>query len=140
MSCLNKQQIVSVNDLPLEKVLVPEWAGGDPEAYVMVKGMTAGERDYWELSLLTSPQTPEERDLTDYRAKLCVMCMCDDEGKRLFNDADVKVLSGKSGRALERVFQKARSLSGLGMKEIEELEKNSSTGPADSSPSDSQQS
>ena len=45
MACLKKELILTADDLPMEKVFVPEWADGDPEAYVMVRALTAKEQD-----------------------------------------------------------------------------------------------
>lgn len=124
MGCLSKDKILAACDTPLEKVLVPEWADGDKDAYVMVKGMTGRERDQWEFSIFTDPSSSNARDFTDYRAKVCLRCMCDDDGNRLFSDKDVEQLSNKNGAALDRVFQVARRLSGLGANQLEKAEKN----------------
>lgn len=134
MGCLSKEQIIGANDLPMEKVYVPEWANGDPEAYVMVKGLTADEKDQWELEQLTSHDGEHERDFSHWRARLCIRCMVDDDGNRLFSKSEVLDLSNKSAKALERVYRVAHRLSGLG-KEVEVLEKNSEPGLNDSSPS-----
>jgi len=134
MGCISKQQIIEAKDLKMEKVFVPEWADGDPEAYVMVKGMTAGMKDKWEMSLIFD-NDPNKRDLTDYRAKICIYCMVDDEGNYLFSEADAPILSGKNAATLDRVFDVARKLSGFTKEAVKGMEKNSEPVPNESLPS-----
>lgn len=131
MACLSKDKIQAANDVKMEKVLVPEWADGDPEAYVMVRTMTAGQRDKWEESNLV--RTGDGRklenyqtNLKDYRARLCVASMCDDEGQHLFTMSDVEILSSKSSEPIDRIVAVSQRINGLTSKEIEAAEKNSS--------------
>jgi hypothetical protein len=52
-------------------------------------------------------------DPANVRAKVVTRCVVDDDGNRLFTDADVVQLGGKSAAALERVYAVAARLSGL---------------------------
>ena len=124
---LNKDQILQAKDLPTETVEVPEWGGS-----VIVKTMTGTERDAYESSIVKGKKV----DMTNIRAKLCAICIVDDNGERLFTDRDVVALSKKSAKALDRIFDVAQKLNGLGKADVEELEKNSGQIQTDSSTSD----
>ena len=113
---LNKKAIFECDDIQSKEVSVPEWGGN-----VMVYGLTAGEKDMFETSLVNDKKV----DLKDATAKLCVLCIRDGNGDRIFTDIDIEKLSGKSGKALKRVYEVAESLSGLARGDVEEIVKNS---------------
>lgn len=117
MALLSKQQIIEAKDLEMEKVFVPEWADGDPEAYVQVKALTGREKGKFDESLITpesrAPGRKPQLDMTDYGPKLAVVSMCDDDGNRLFTLDDLDVLAGKSAIALQRVVEVAMRINGM---------------------------
>ena len=113
---LSKDAILKADDLPRELVQVPEWGGT-----VWVRTMTGAERDAFEASVAASADTP---NLTNIRARLAVLCVVDDKGKRLFADADAEALGGKSAAALSRVFEAGQKLNGLTDSDVSDLEKN----------------
>ena len=57
----------------------------------------------------------------------------DEQGARLFSNAEIEALAKKSGSALKRVYEVVRELSGLSEKDVEELEKNSAGDLSDAS-------
>lgn len=122
---LTKEQILQANDLPKELVKVPEWDG---EVYV--RTMTGAERDAFEQSLIISKG---KIDLVNVRAKLCALAICDENGNRLFSDLEIEQLGQKSAVALDRIFEVTQRLNKIGTEDIEELEKNSSSIPSNSS-------
>ncbi len=115
---LTAKDILAVSDIQIELVNVPEW-GGD----VYVKSMTGSERDQYEADMVTSKKAGEERviDMSDLRAKLCSMTICDKNGNRLFTEKDVRSLTKKSAAALQRIFKVAQRLSGIGDEDVKEL-------------------
>lgn len=115
---LTKKQILSADDLPREKVDVPEWAG-----YVWVRTMTGAERDTFEQTLLEGKKI----NLKNVRAKLAVLTVVDDAGKRVFDETDMAQLGAKSAAALDRIYAVAQRLNGLTATDAEELAKNSGT-------------
>lgn len=112
---LSKDNILSASDLPNEEVPVPEWGGS-----VFVRTMSGIERDAFEQSIVDS----KKRGLVNVRARLAVQVVCDSAGSRIFTDADADALGRKSGKALDRIFDVAQRLSGIGAKDVESLEKN----------------
>jgi hypothetical protein len=115
---LNKQQILSVVDLPIESVDVPEWG---KDAKVFVRGLNGQERDNFEISI-SDEKHKGKINLENIRAKLCAMTICDEKGERLFSDKEVFALSKKNSVALSRIFVIAQKLSGLTEKDVEELQ------------------
>ena len=119
MAILGRDEILGADDLPVEEVEVPEWGGS-----VLVRGLTGGQRDAFEMMVLN--WRDKDRSIENLRATLAAWCIVDADGKRLFNDSsDVRRLAQKSARALERVFDAARRASGLTEADVEELAKNS---------------
>jgi len=113
---LTRDEILNAPDIQVEKVEVPEWGGE-----IFVKGMTGSERDSFEAGLITNPGKDSKVNFSNLRAKLCALTICDENGKRLFSESDVRDLSKKSATALQRVFTVAQKLSGLTQADIEEL-------------------
>lgn len=116
MKTLNRDDILKADDIGRELVPVPEW-GGD----VYVKGMTGAERDKFEASIVEQRGKKQNLNMTNIRAKLASLTICDEQGKRLFTEADIAKLSEKSASALQRVFAIAQRLSGIGDADVEEL-------------------
>lgn len=115
MGCLTKAEIANAKDAAkFERVDVPEWGA---DAYVNVRVMTGRERDLMESQFKDST--------VGIRAWIAANCICDDDGKDLFTDADIPMLEKKSGAALSRVLKVAMRLNGLSEESVKEMEKNS---------------
>ena len=126
---LSKQQILDAKDIKIEKVEVPEWGGS-----VYIKVMNATQRDEFETFVY---KRQDQKDLRGMRVLLCKLCLCDAEGKQMFeSDKDMKALADKSGSALMVVFQAAQKLNALSPDDVGELEGNLKPDPSDGSTSD----
>lgn len=128
---LTRDAILQATDLTFEDVAVPEWGG-----VVRVRGLTGTERDAFEASVVERQGKQSKLNMANIRARLVTLVVVDDDGKRLFSDADVAALGRKSGVALNRVFEVAQRLSGITEADMSELEKNSAGGQSDGSTSD----
>lgn len=115
---LSKDQILSANDLPYRDVEVPEWGGS-----VRVRTMTGGERDAFEASIYDRDGDRIELNRIDFRAKLLSKVLVDEKGQRLFSDKDIAALSGKSVKAINRLFEVAQEINGLSKEEQTEIKK-----------------
>jgi len=115
---LTRDQILAAPDLKTESVPVPEWGGE-----VLVRMMTASERDDFEAKLFVGEGEKRRVNQKDFRARLCAIVLVDDKGERLFKVDDVELLGRKSAAALERVFEVAQRINGLGEKAVEEAKK-----------------
>lgn len=108
---LNKDQILGCIDLPSELVEVPEWQGS-----VKVRGLTADERDSVESEI-------SEHGIKKFRARLCAMCIVDEEGNNVFSESEIDMLGRKSGVVLDRIAQVVTRLSGMTQEDVDQLEK-----------------
>lgn len=113
---LNKESILAANDLTTETVNVPEWQGE-----IKIRSWTGAEREQFEKSVNVIDGKVKSSDVL---SRIAVLSICDDDGKRIFTDADIPALSKKSAAALERIADKAVKLNGLTESDIEELAKN----------------
>jgi len=105
--------------------------------YVYVREMTGRERDAYEVSLLPE-KGEEEREMTDFRAKLVVRVACDKDGKNIFKLKDYTKLSQNiSGRRLRIIANAASKLNKISEEEKKEIEKNSEAVQDGNSTSDS---
>lgn len=123
MKLLSKEEILKIPDIQFEEVEVPEWGGR-----VRVKTLNGKERDTFEAGLTIHEGKKVRFNLQDVRARLVALSVVGEDGQRLFSDEDVLRLGEKSGKALDRIYDVACRLSGLGEKEIEGLLKNSPPG------------
>jgi hypothetical protein len=112
---LGKEEILKQQDLDYRDEEVPEWCGT-----VRIRMMTGTERDSFENSIYKGGK----QDMQNIRSKLLVNCLIDGEGKRLFKQADIEQLGGKSAAVLDRLFKIAQELNGMGAGEVELLAKN----------------
>lgn len=125
MALLGKDQIIQSNDTPYEDIDVPEWNDMAPEgetAQVRVRGLSGDEVDKYEASLMRVRKGRPEVAIQNATARLVAWCLVDENNSRLFiNEDDVKALGKKSGKALQRCFQKAAELSGLSEGQVEQM-------------------
>jgi hypothetical protein len=111
--------LAHVNDAEaIREVVVPEWG-----ITLRVRGLTAGERDRYELALREQKDRRVSRNI---RGLLVALSVVDDDGKRVFKNADAVELSKLPAGPVDRLFEAAAELSGLTPKDQEELEKKSS--------------
>ena len=107
---LNRDDILGISDLKSERIYIPEWRG-----WVTVRELTGQERDEYEVAMGRALNDAAEGRGINMRARLVAMALVDEAGNRLFNhESHVERLGRKSGRALDRVFETAQRLSGLG--------------------------
>jgi len=118
MSLLGKDQILTAEDLPYRDVEVPEWGGT-----VRVRTMSGGERDAFEASLYIREGEEMIYKREHFRAKLLARCIVDDKGARLFSDKEIEALSGKSSKALNRLFDAAQEINAISREEQDAIKK-----------------
>jgi len=114
---LNKAEILAQDDLKYEDIQIPEWGG----AWVRVRTINASERDRFEAGMVSRRGKNATANLENMRARLCLLCLVDENGERLFQEEDTFPLGGKSALAIDRIFSVARRLNGFDDKDVEEL-------------------
>jgi hypothetical protein len=116
---LSKEQILAAADLKFEVVAVPEW-GGD----VRIRSMTGSARDEFEAAMFAAKGPDETLNLQNVRARMISLSVVDEQGVRLFSEADIQALGEKSGAALERVYARCTKLNAISKADVGELVKN----------------
>ena|SRR5579864_560478 len=129
-SYLGRDAILKAAALRTEEVHVPEWidaaTGSDT---VLVRELRGRERDEWEGSLTVQRGKQMVPDTANMRAKLAARAIVGEDGEPLFTQQDVAALGELSAAALDRVFDVASRLSGLGASSVEDASKNSAAVP-----------
>ena len=107
-------------NLKTDTIDVPAWGGT-----VNLRGLTAGERDDFEMSCLKSDGDGESKsDMRNIRAKLVARSVVDEAGNRLFDDTEADALAGEAADVIDPIFSKCQSLNGMSKKDVEALAKN----------------
>ena len=125
---LSRESLLQKDVLKKEKVELTK-------GYVFVREMTASEKNDFEMSMLKqirtgNPKNPVsyETTLENYRTKLVVCTLCDEEGNLLFTKKDIQLLSqNMSASNMEKIADKASELNAITKEDREELLKNSET-------------
>lgn len=125
---LNRDAILNADDFEYEDVPCPEWGGT-----VRVKALTGEERDAFE-QVLTDNRI-NKKPTKHVRARLLISAIIDEKGKPLFKLGDLELLSKKSAKPLDRLFDAVSRLSGITEKAVEEEEENFPNGPSENSTS-----
>lgn len=96
---LSRNSILTANDLPKEKVDVPEWGG-----HLYVRALNGVERDQVERMAVSD---------TVSKAAIVAMVAVDENGEQLFTNDDIPALEKKNGTALLRIVNAAFTLNFL---------------------------
>lgn len=129
MALLSKEGILGAPDVRFEDVEVPEWGGA-----VRIKSLSARERDAWEIAAMPDMTGVDLRDkdllekmkgrIENVRARLVACTAVGEDGALLFTAEDVAKLGDKNSMVLDRLFQVAQRLNGIGEANTEAITKN----------------
>lgn len=115
----SKDEIWAVDDNLYDYVEVPEW--GDKK--VRIKALSASERDRYEQSLgKLDKKGNMVPDLTNQRARLVALTMVDGKGNRMVSDTEILKLGSRNAKPINRIYEAAARLSGLGEESAEEVD------------------
>jgi len=130
---LDRDSLLKKQELKIEEVDL-----GNGEV-IYIKEMTGRERDEFEHSIMELDKNNKPvNKLDNFRAKLAVCTICDENGELLLKLSDVQTLSNNMGaRRLELIVERARELNMISEKDKEELTKNLDPDKVDNSNSDS---
>lgn len=130
---LDRDAILAAEDVETVDIDCPEWGKG---AVVRLRSITGAQRDSYEQSLITQRGSDRQINMRNARAKLVVLCAVDAKGERLFTEADLQAVSGKSAKVLDRLWGAARKLCGLTPQDVEDLTEGFDDAQSDSFTSD----
>jgi hypothetical protein len=138
MGFLKKENLLTKQVLKTEKV---EFENGD---YVFVREMTGKDRDNFENSIMKARKDSKgniqgyDQVLENFRSKLAVTTLCDENGDLMFTPRDADKLSECISIAyLEKIVEVSSTLNKITPKDKEDLLKNSDAAPDGSSNSGS---
>lgn len=89
---------------------------------VHLRGLSASERDLWEQHVFS--ERDSKKGVKNIRASLVVRSIVDESGVRLFTDAEIDQVGSMPASVIDKLYEHCQRLSGLGMKDSEEIEKN----------------
>ena len=112
---LSKSAILAADDKKMIDIEVPEWNGS-----AKVRVMSGTERDRFESEFVGG-----NKSVDMVRAKLVAKCLCDDDGVRLFTEAEIPQLGEKSAAVLDKLFNACMKLNRFTKDDVEELAGNS---------------
>lgn len=120
MPLLSKHDILAVDDRPTEIVAVPEWGGA-----VRIQALSAWDQSEYQSRMVKIKSDAKGKVETsiDQRGAdvlLVAFAVIDADGNRMF---DGEELRGRSYRAIKRIADRARVLSGMDI-DLEEAEGN----------------
>ncbi len=124
MSTALRNKIFAIQDLPTEKVIVPEW----DDAVIYVRAMSAKERDDWQFSrMVEDGENGKTMSMENLTASMLIKVLCSDKKgkKRIFKDEDAEMLGDMSAAALNRLSEAAKKLNGVSDEDQENMLKNS---------------
>lgn len=111
-----KQTILGAKAEKPKEEWVEEWG-----TTVYLRVISGIERDSFESEVIGGGVV----NLHNISAKLLVRSLCDENGVRVFDDADSDSLGQQSSRVLRRLYEKAKKLNAIFEDDIADLKKNS---------------
>jgi hypothetical protein len=108
-------------EAPREKITVPDI--GD----IWVYGLTEGEKEAWENTVVNVAQGSRQMRLANASAGLLLLTVRNQHGNRLFAEKDMGRLQNLPCALAEPILKVARRLSALSAGDVEDLVKNSLT-------------
>ena len=106
--------------MKFEDVECPEWGG-----MVRIRTLTGTERDTWEIQVFKTKGKDVEWNRLNFRAKLLVLTIVDEDNKRIFDEKDLAELALKSSLPIDRCATVAMRINGIMKEDVEKLTKNS---------------
>lgn len=130
---LSREAFLAAPDRPPVPVPLDEALYG-PGACVFLRIMSGTERSEYEKKWAGKDAG---KNPGTFRWDLLVRTIVDERGEPLFGAEDEAAVMAKNAGTLEMLFEESGKLNGLRRKDVEDLEKNSQTGPESGSSSDS---
>ena len=137
MALMNRERLLQKEELDVVKVEMAD------DEFVYVRQMTGRERDRFEQSLMEEVRDKRgnieyKRSLEDFRAKLAVHTVCDEDGNNILAPEDYPTLSqNMSAFTLEKIINEAQKLNRITDEDAEALVKNLDGGQEEDTISDS---
>lgn len=136
MAFLNRELLLKKEELKIQKV---DLGNGD---FVFVRQMSGREKDRFEQSLIRKVYDRSgkldriEQDLENFRAKLAVFTLCDEQGNLILQPNDYETLANSiSASKLEKIVEASTNLNQVSESAKVDVVKNFEVGPVEGLPS-----
>jgi hypothetical protein len=120
MAITTKEGILSRKDtgrcVPFE---VPAWG-----ETVYIKLLTLGEKTSFEKSFVKQRGKETWQDMENFTSKLLCACLCDENGKLLFEMTDASLVAELLAEEAEPIFDECMRVNKYAQKNVEETAKN----------------
>jgi hypothetical protein len=118
-----REAILNCDDTPdLTPVAIPEWGY---ETGVFIKVMSGSQRDeYEDASITTGTDGKATVSRKNFRARLLVNTLCDENGDLIFAKSDIPKLGSKSSIVVDRLVDVALKVNKITEEAQAETEKN----------------
>ena len=113
---INPMDLLTITAPEVSVMFIPELGKS-----VRVKALNARERDAYEQSLIQGKGQNQSVNMRNARAKLAVLTLVDENGKRLYTDAQANEIGNAPAIVIERIFDRARRLAGITNDDLDEL-------------------
>ena len=113
---LKGSDILAIDDRKTESVIVPDWDGAE----VFIRSMSAVERAKYEYKLISLKDAPLDERMWTIKVSLVVMCACNEDMDRLFDDNQFEAVANKSANAIDIVFAAIDRLNLISQQGVEE--------------------
>lgn len=117
---VTREQFFAAKTFKIERVEVPNLGT------MFVRSMTIPQREH--VLVMHNAAVKGNTDPL-FCARIIAWCACDEEGKRLFKDEDVKQIAEQDAEAMSELVDTACRISGLRKDAVESAEKNSEATP-----------
>lgn len=118
MARLGREALLKPRALPRKTVTLPTMGGE-----VLLQGLTGQQRDKFEGDSVQQKGRNRTTNYENMRARLVVLGVIDDDGARVFTDADVPAVGNLPAADLDVMFDGVRELSGMSAEDVDELGK-----------------
>lgn len=114
---MNKEDFVSLASVhDVKQIDVPDFGS------VYIREISAGERDKIETIVAQFNRSPDT--VTQYRARMVAMFLCDESAKRLFSDKELAHLDNMNAKVVDYIFERGLEFNGFKDEAIDDAEKN----------------
>ena len=131
MGLLSREMLLEKDELKIEKV---DLGKGN---FVYVRQLSGHDNDQFQQSLYVEHADADtgvvtlQRNMVDFRARLCVHTVCDEKGNLILKAQDFEKLShNKSAALLTTIVRTAQKLNNITEEDAKKMEGNSEAGTA----------
>ena len=105
----------------IERVDLPDLRKSlDDQPFAFVRMLSAAERSQWQESMRTYMRSGDvQLNLRNAEARLCVLCLCNDKGERLFTDLEADDFANMGARPVSQIYAAASALNGLTKEDLD---------------------